>query len=251
MLYQSEARAFDGVAAWRFDDGDLAPSEAGQSAVRVRGARVTANFFDVLGVPPALGRGFAPGDDRPGAAAGGRPFAPPLAGTPARRPRCHRPADRGERRAAHDRRDHAAAFRLSRGPGGALAAAGARPGAHASRHAQSPRHRTAQARRVGRRRRGRTSRGCWPIPASRSGATPPRPDGGRRTSRPTCSRCGIRSSAPLPGCSGSCSAACCWCSSSPARMSPDCCSSVPSAGRRSSPCARLSAPVSWGCSPSA
>jgi putative ABC transport system permease protein len=67
MLYQSEARAFDGVAAWRFDDGDLGPSEADQTAVRVRGARVTANFFDVLGVPPALGRAFAPGVDRPGA----------------------------------------------------------------------------------------------------------------------------------------------------------------------------------------
>ncbi|HEY9421656.1 MAG TPA: ABC transporter permease, partial [Thermoanaerobaculia bacterium] len=67
MLYQSETRAFDGVAAWRFDDGDLGPSEADQTAVRVRGARVTANFFDVLGVPPALGRAFAPGDDRPGA----------------------------------------------------------------------------------------------------------------------------------------------------------------------------------------
>ncbi len=67
MLYQSETRAFDGVAAWRFDDGDLAPSEAGQTAVRVRGARVTANFFDVVGVPPALGRAFAPGADRPGA----------------------------------------------------------------------------------------------------------------------------------------------------------------------------------------
>jgi predicted permease len=67
MLYQSETRAFDGVAAWRFDDGDLGPSEADQAAVRVRGARVTANFFDVLGVPPMLGRTFAPGDDRPGA----------------------------------------------------------------------------------------------------------------------------------------------------------------------------------------
>ena len=67
MLYQSEARAFDGVAAWRFDDGDLGPSEADQRAVRVRGARVTASFFDVLGVPPARGRTFAPGDDRPGA----------------------------------------------------------------------------------------------------------------------------------------------------------------------------------------
>ena len=67
MLYQSETRAFDGVAAWRFDDGDLGPSEADQTAVRVRGARVTASFFDVLGVRPALGRGFAPGADRPGA----------------------------------------------------------------------------------------------------------------------------------------------------------------------------------------
>jgi predicted permease len=67
MLYQSETHAFDGVAAWRFDDGDLGPSEADQAAVRVRGARVTANFFDVLGVPPALGRAFALGDDRPGA----------------------------------------------------------------------------------------------------------------------------------------------------------------------------------------
>jgi predicted permease len=66
LLYQSQARAFDGVAAWRFDDGDLAPSEAGQSAVRVRGARVTANFFDVLGVHPELGRPFSPGQDRPG-----------------------------------------------------------------------------------------------------------------------------------------------------------------------------------------
>ncbi len=67
MLYQSQARAFDGVAAWRFDDGDLGASEADQTTIRVRGARVTASFFDVLGVRPALGRGFAPGEDRPGA----------------------------------------------------------------------------------------------------------------------------------------------------------------------------------------
>lgn len=67
LLYQSQAQAFDGVAAWRFDDGDLAASEAGQTSVRVRGARVTASFFDVLGVRPAFGRGFASGEDRPGA----------------------------------------------------------------------------------------------------------------------------------------------------------------------------------------
>ena len=66
LLYQSRARAFDGVAAWRFDDGDLGPTEDGQSAVRVRGARVTANFFDVLRVRPVFGRTFASGEDRPG-----------------------------------------------------------------------------------------------------------------------------------------------------------------------------------------
>lgn len=67
MLYQSDARAFDGVAAWRFDNGILGASEPGQTAFRVRGARVTSNFFDVMGVRPALGRAFAPGEDRPGA----------------------------------------------------------------------------------------------------------------------------------------------------------------------------------------
>jgi predicted permease len=64
LLYQGGARAFEGVAAWRFDDGDLRASEQGQNAVRVRGARVTANFFDVLRVRPALGRGFTQGEDR-------------------------------------------------------------------------------------------------------------------------------------------------------------------------------------------
>src|SRR6185295_18039326 len=37
-----------------------------QGAIRVRAARVTSNFFDVLDVHPMLGRGFAPGEDRPG-----------------------------------------------------------------------------------------------------------------------------------------------------------------------------------------
>jgi predicted permease len=67
MLYQSAARAFEGVAAWRFANGILGASVRDQTAVRVRSARVTSNFFDVLGVQPALGRGFAPGEDRGGA----------------------------------------------------------------------------------------------------------------------------------------------------------------------------------------
>jgi putative ABC transport system permease protein len=66
MLYQGAAHVFDGVAAWRFDNGILGASDPSQSAIRVRGARVTSNFFDVMGVRPMLGRAFAPGEDRPG-----------------------------------------------------------------------------------------------------------------------------------------------------------------------------------------
>jgi len=67
QLYQTASRAFEGVAAWRFADGILSPSEPEQAAIRVHGARVTSSFFDVLAVRPALGRGFAAGEDRPGA----------------------------------------------------------------------------------------------------------------------------------------------------------------------------------------
>ena len=68
MLYQRDARAFDGLGAWRYDDGNLAPTEPQQNAARVNVARVTANLFDVLRVRPALGKNFATGDDRVGAA---------------------------------------------------------------------------------------------------------------------------------------------------------------------------------------
>src|SRR5262245_35344885 len=34
----------------------------------IRGDHVSANFLDVMGVPPLLGRGFLPGEDRAGAA---------------------------------------------------------------------------------------------------------------------------------------------------------------------------------------
>jgi predicted permease len=67
LLYQDAARAFEGVAAWVSVDGNLGASERDQAAVRARSARVTWNFFDVLGVRPLRGRGFVRGEDRPGA----------------------------------------------------------------------------------------------------------------------------------------------------------------------------------------
>ncbi len=66
LLYQDAASAFDGVAAWAFADGNLGAFEQDEAAIRVRAARVTSNFFVVLGVHPVFGRGFAPGEDRPG-----------------------------------------------------------------------------------------------------------------------------------------------------------------------------------------
>jgi putative ABC transport system permease protein len=66
LLYQGAASAFEGVAAWAFADGNLGAFEQDEAAIRVRAARVTSNFFDVLGVHPVLGRGFAAGEDRPG-----------------------------------------------------------------------------------------------------------------------------------------------------------------------------------------
>lgn len=55
--------SFSATTAIRYSSFNLA--DAAQ-AERVIGARVTAGFFDVFGVPPARGRVFTPGEDRPG-----------------------------------------------------------------------------------------------------------------------------------------------------------------------------------------
>ncbi|AHG89736.1 permease [Gemmatirosa kalamazoonensis] len=69
MLYQRDAASFEGIAAWWSDnvDADIEPSAPSQAPARVQIARVTANLLDVLRVRPAIGRGFAPGEDRAGA----------------------------------------------------------------------------------------------------------------------------------------------------------------------------------------
>ena len=63
--YRAELRTFDGIAAYGRSDlqlGDAQPPE------QLRGMRVSAGFFKVLGHPPALGRDVEQGDEVEGAA---------------------------------------------------------------------------------------------------------------------------------------------------------------------------------------
>jgi predicted permease len=63
---QHSGGALQGIAAY---DGLGAPFNlTGGTPERLLGSRVTAAFFDTLGVQPALGRGFRDDEDRPGAA---------------------------------------------------------------------------------------------------------------------------------------------------------------------------------------
>lgn len=57
-------KAFDGMAG--FWSMPFAVSESGQPAI-LPGGGITSSFFTVLGVHPALGRGFSPSDEQPGA----------------------------------------------------------------------------------------------------------------------------------------------------------------------------------------
>jgi putative ABC transport system permease protein len=60
--WQKEANAFQEMAAYEFDSFSY---RSGKAAERMSGVMVTADFFRVLGVAPALGRDFEPGDDDP------------------------------------------------------------------------------------------------------------------------------------------------------------------------------------------
>lgn len=57
---RERAEVFDGVALWSFLSVNLS---AGDRNEMVMGQMVSANFFDVLGVRPALGRAFLPDED--------------------------------------------------------------------------------------------------------------------------------------------------------------------------------------------
>ena len=63
LEFQRNSKAFSAVAAFTFNAADL----TGQGPPeRLAGVRVSAALFDVLGVQPALGRGFTAAEDRPG-----------------------------------------------------------------------------------------------------------------------------------------------------------------------------------------
>ena len=61
--WKSQTSAFEQLAAFSWWEVNLA---SGEEAERVSGFRVTANFFDALGVQPFLGRGFTVAEETPG-----------------------------------------------------------------------------------------------------------------------------------------------------------------------------------------
>ncbi len=65
FLYAEESRTLESVAVYR---EELASFTGPENPQRVPAASVTASFFDVMRMPPRLGRGFGAEDDRPGAA---------------------------------------------------------------------------------------------------------------------------------------------------------------------------------------
>lgn len=62
--WRTQNRSFESVAAYEYEGMVLAEGEAPERFV---GIRASSDFFRVLGVEPILGRGFLPGEERPGA----------------------------------------------------------------------------------------------------------------------------------------------------------------------------------------
>ncbi|HMJ90660.1 MAG TPA: ABC transporter permease [Candidatus Acidoferrum sp.] len=63
---REQNNVFDHMAAFSWWNFNFA--EPGEPAERIRGMRATSDFFSVLGVQPALGRGFTAEEDQPGRA---------------------------------------------------------------------------------------------------------------------------------------------------------------------------------------
>ena len=63
--WRDQTTSFSSLAA--FDRRSLTIADGASEPERYSGEAVTWNLFELLGTPPALGRGFGPADDRPGA----------------------------------------------------------------------------------------------------------------------------------------------------------------------------------------
>jgi putative ABC transport system permease protein len=66
-VWAANARTFDALAAYTWSGGSVHLVDGGEP-VQLLAARVTGRFFDVMDVPPVLGRPIRPHDDVPGAA---------------------------------------------------------------------------------------------------------------------------------------------------------------------------------------
>lgn len=74
-VVQHESRTMRGIAAVAHWPATLSPFMAGERSVELNRGMVTGNFFDVLGVRPALGRLLRPSDDETAAYSPGDPPA--------------------------------------------------------------------------------------------------------------------------------------------------------------------------------
>ena len=110
--YRALGGVFEDAAAWWRPQLNLA-DETGDP-IRVSAVETTENLFKVLGVQPAIGRGFddSPEPVRPGARSHHQPSA--VADTFWWRPESHRTNDPPERLHLYRRRHHAARVRLPR-----------------------------------------------------------------------------------------------------------------------------------------
>jgi predicted permease len=61
--WRAQNQSFEQMGLYRGWDANLTALETPE---RIQGSQVTANFLDVIGVKPAIGRGFAAGEDQPG-----------------------------------------------------------------------------------------------------------------------------------------------------------------------------------------
>ena len=84
--WRDSSRAFAGLAV--LAAGTMNVSDEGRPPERYLGAYVSANTFGLIGEKPAIGRGFLPEDDRPGAESVG-PAGEQRLAEPLRRRRRH------------------------------------------------------------------------------------------------------------------------------------------------------------------